>query len=76
VITAEKDERQLCAVTPRPQQKGLFYIVLYNDPKGGHSKVGVSLFSQVTATELEVVALSCARGGSGWILGKNSSLNE
>ena len=28
----------------------------------------VSLFSQVTVIGSDVMALSCARGGSGWIL--------
>ena len=35
--------------------------------------MGVSLFSKVTAVGQEIIALGCARGGSGWILGKNYS---
>jgi len=34
------------------------------------SEVGVSIFSQVTAIGWEVIALSCVRVGSGWILRK------
>ena len=33
---------------------------------------GVGLFSQVTVTEKEVMASSCAKGGSAWILGSTS----
>jgi len=43
-------------------------IALYNYLKG--------LFSQVRATGWEEIALSCARGGSGWMLEKNSSQKE
>ena len=35
--------------------------------------MGVSLFSKVTAVGQEIIALGCARGDSGWILGKNYS---
>ena len=35
------------------------------------SEVGVRLFSQETAIGQEVMALSCTRGDSGWILGKS-----
>jgi len=35
--------------------------------------VGVGLFPQVTVIGCEGMALSRTRGGSGWILGKNSS---
>jgi len=38
--------------------------------------MGVGLFLQVTATGWEEMDLSCTRGGSGWILGKNSSQQE
>ena len=43
--------------------------------KGGHGKVGISLFSQVTAIEQEGMASSCIREGSGWILGNISFLS-
>ena len=47
------------------------FITLYNSLK--EARWGeVSLFSQVTVTGQEVMALSCSRGGSGWILGKTS----
>jgi len=51
-------------------------IALYNSLKGDFSKMGVSLFSQVTAIGQETVALGCARGGSVSILGKMSSQKE
>lgn len=40
------------------------------------SKVGVGLLSQVTLIGLEVMALSCAGEGLGWIPIKNSSQKE
>jgi len=46
---------------------------LYYCLKGGYSELGVGLFSQVTVIGRELVALSCARGGSGYEE-KNSSL--
>lgn len=45
-------------------------IAPYNCPEGGCSKVGVGLFSQVTAIGQEEMAANCAIEGSGWILGK------
>ena len=48
----------------------------YGCLKGGWREVGVSLCSQVTMIGREVMASSCARGGSGWILGEISSLKE
>jgi len=36
-------------------------------------KGGVGFFSQVTVIGQEVMALSFARGGSGWVLGNTSS---
>lgn len=40
---------------------------LYNCLKGGFGEVAVGLFSQVTATRREGTALSCTKGGPGWI---------
>ena len=51
-------------------------IALYNHPKEGCGEVGVGLFSQVTEIGQEVMAASCASGGSGWILGTISSPKE
>ena len=51
------------------------FIAPYNSLKRG-CEVGISLFLQVTVVEQEVMASSCARGGSGWILGKCSSPKE
>jgi len=48
-------------------------ITPYNSLKGDWSKVGVGLCSQVTVIGVEVMALCCPRGSSGWILGKSSS---
>ena len=45
-------------------------IALYCCLKGVCGKVGVGLFSQVTAIGWEGMAWSCTSGGSGWILGK------
>ena len=45
-----------------------------NSLRGGSGEVGVSLCSQVTVIGQEIMTLSCTRDGSGWILGKNSSL--
>jgi len=41
--------------------------------KGGCGKVRVSFCSQVTAIGQEVMASSCARGGSGCVLGEVST---
>ena len=47
-------------------------IAPYNSPKGVCGEVGIGLFSQVTATEEEVMASSQTRRGSEWIIGKIS----
>ena len=39
-------------------------------------EVGVGLFSQVTVIGWEIMALSCARRASGWVLGRISSQEE
>ena len=49
---------------------------LENSLKGGSCEVGVGLFTQVTEMGQEGMASSCARGGSGWILRKISTLKE
>ena len=61
---------------------GLFSLVhgrpysFYNDLNGDCSELGVGLFCQVTAKGQEGMALSCAKGDSGWILGKISLPKE
>ena len=51
-------------------------IALYIFLQGDCGDVRLSLFSQATATGQDVMALSCAEGGSGWILGIISSQKE
>ena len=51
-------------------------LILYNHLKECCGKVEVGLFSQVTVIGREGMASSCARGGSGWILGKISYQKE
>jgi len=50
-----------------------YLITLYNDLKGGCGEVGVSLFSHVTATGREVMALGCTREGLRLDVRKNNS---
>ena len=45
-------------------------------PERRLGEMGVGLFSQVTAIVQEGLTSSCARGGSGWILGNISSQKE
>jgi len=64
--------------TDRSIHLGLFIleeapVALYNSLKGGYRQVTVGLFSHVTVTGWEVMALSGTRGSSGWILGNISS---
>ena len=51
-------------------------IALYSSLQGGCGEVEVGLCSQVAVTGQEVLALRCARGRSGWILGNISSPKE
>ena len=50
--------------------------VLCNSLKGGRGKAGVSFFSLVTVIGQEVMVLSCARVGLGWILEEISSQKD
>jgi len=52
----------------------LMFTALYNDLKESYSKVGVSLFSQLTSGRLRSNGLRLA--GSGWTLGTISSQEE
>lgn len=47
-----------------------------NSMRGGCRELGVSLCSQVRVIGWEVMASSCPRGGSGWILGNISAPKE
>ena len=59
----------------RREAKGIPHHFL-NSLKGVSSEVGVDLCSQVITIGRERLALNYARGGSDWILEKNSSLKE
>jgi len=50
--------------------KRRLYSSFYNALKGGWGEEGVGLCSQATVMEGEVTVFICARGGSGWVLGK------
>ena len=54
----------------------LFALQLPERRKGGCGKVEVGLCSHVTVIGQEGMASDCSRGGSDWILGKNTSLKE
>jgi len=48
----------------------------YNDLKGDHGKMGVSVFSSIPGGKIRGMASSCCWGDSIWILGKISAQKE